>query len=242
MNEINSDKVNNDTSTLVPDDKRKTSLRASVWDGSFYSGMVGFGELYFIPLINALKATNYQVGLFAALPQMCVAFSQFISIEIIERVRNRKLIILGGATTQAVVLGIIALTLLTSKLTPWLFVILASIYFTVNGIAIPAWNSLIGDLTQGIDRGKYFGKRNGLCQIILFLSLMSAGLILQHYDNLEMHLKGFILILLIAMICRLFSVGFLARHYSVPYRKVEGAYFSFWDFCMRNYSFKWMVI
>ncbi|MCD6216473.1 MFS transporter [bacterium] len=234
MDERNSDKYINDTSTLVPDDKRQTSLRASVWDGSFYSGMVGFGELYYIPLLNALKATNYQVGLFAALPQLCVAFSQFISIEIIERVRNRKLIILGGASTQAVILGVIGFTLLAGKLNPWIFILFASIYFTFNGIAIPAWNSLIGDLTQGIDRGIYFGKRNGLCQVVLFLSLLSAGLLLQRCDNLGVPLKGFVIILMIAMACRLVSVGFLARHFNVPYRKVEGSYFSFWDFIRRT--------
>ncbi|MFH1515100.1 MAG: MFS transporter [bacterium] len=234
MDDTNNDNYLDDPSELVPEDKRQTSLRASVWDGGFYSCMVGFGELYYIPLINALNATNFQIGLFAALPQLCVAFSQFISIEVIERFRRRKGIILTGATTQAIMLGVIGITLLSDKINPWLLILFASIYFSVNGIAIPAWNSLIGDLTQGIDRGKYFGKRNGLCQVLLFLALLTAGLILQRFDNMGIPLKGFVIIMLISMVCRISSVGFLARHYDVPYRKIEDSYFSFWDFIKRS--------
>lgn len=234
MDNRNQDIPTDDITSLVPDDKRKVSLRASTWDGAFYSGMVGFGELYFIPLLNALKATNYQVGVFAAIPQLCVAFSQFISIEIIERIRHRKGIVLAGASTQALMLGVIGVMLLMGKLDPWIAILLVSIYFSVNGIAIPAWNSLIGDLTQGIDRGEYFGKRNGICQVLLFLALLAAGGILQSYDTLGVPLKGFVIIMLISMACRIVSVAFLSIHFDVPYRKIEGAYFSFWDFVRRT--------
>jgi MFS family permease len=234
MDTRNQDITGDDITSLVPDDKRKVSLRASTWDGAFYSGMVGFGESFFILLMNALKATNYQVGVFAALPQLCVAFSQFISIEIIERIRHRKGIVLAGASTQALMLGVIGIMLLMGKLNPWIAILLVSIYFSVNGIAIPAWNSLIGDLTQGIDRGEYFGKRNGICQVMLFLAFLAAGLTLQRCDTLAVPLKGFAIIILISMACRIFSVGFLAIHFDVPYRKIEGAYFSFWDFIRRT--------
>lgn len=223
-----------DITAQIPEDKRARSLRASVWDGAFFSAMLGFGEVYFIPMLYAIKASNYFVGLFSAIPQLCVAFFQFLAIFIVERYRYRKRVILMGASTQALMLGIIVIGLLATKHDPWFFVIVASVYYSVNGLAVPAWNSLLGDLTRSEDRGKYFGYRNGLCAFVVFIALLFGGWIIQRFDNLGSSIVGFAAIMFIAMICRFISVAFLGLHYDVPYTQVKDSYFSFWAFIKRS--------
>ncbi len=222
-----------DRSLLLPETERNKSLRASVWDGCFYSGMAGAGESYFIPLLEAIGATNMQVGVFAGIPHLCVAFIQFLAIYIIENVRLRRRIIVTGASVQALMLGVVFLLLLFNKQTPLNLMVAASIYFASNGVASPAWNSLMGDITQGIDRGRYFGARNGLCLIVLFCALTASGSTLQYFDNINIPLRGFTIIMLAAMLSRVVSVIFLHQHYDVPYEKISGAYFSFREFVSR---------
>ncbi|MFH1514671.1 MAG: MFS transporter [bacterium] len=107
-------------------------------------------------------------------------------------------------------------------------------YFAANGISIPAWNSLIGDLTHDENRGSYFGRRNGLSQLFLFAGIFTGGFILHHFDNLHTPLTGFLIIFLLAAVSRTGSAVSLSRHYDVPYIKREGSQFSFWDFIKRS--------
>jgi MFS family permease len=218
----------------VSEADQKRSLRASIWEGSLYSSMVGFGEIYFVPLMLVIGASNFQVGIFTAIPQLCLAFSQFLSIFIIERLMIRKKIIFPAAAIQAIVMGVIFLELLSKDFSPVLFIALGAAYYTMIGLIIPAWNSLLGDLTYNENRGEYFGKRNGLAQLVAFIGLFIAGLTIQHYDASGNALKGFIIIIGIAFLSRFFSLFFFVQHYDVPYKKVEGSYFSFWDFIRRS--------
>jgi MFS family permease len=219
---------------LVPEDQRKKSLRASVYDACYYCGMAGIGESYFMPMMEALGASNKLVGLFGAIPQIGNALAQFIAIILIENIRLRKRIVLFTSSTQASMMGVMTLALLMYPGHLWVFIFIAFVYYAANGIGIPSWTSLLGDLTQGIERGKYFGNRNGIAMIILLIATLAGGRILQYFAGLSKPLLGFMVVMFIAMLCRGGSVWYLGQHYEVPYRKIEGAYFSFWDFIRRT--------
>ena len=218
----------------IPEDKRQLSLRASVWDGSLYSAMVGFGEIYYIPLLLAIGGTNFQVGVLTGVPQLCLAFSQFIALILVNKLMNRKRIIVNGSAIHASMLGLMFVGLITHVLGPWLFIILVSAYFFSVGIVQPAWNSLMGDLTREDERGKYFGRRNGLCQLVAFLAILAGGLIIQHFANNNNPLVGFAIIIAAAFLSRTGSVIWLAYHYEVPYKQPQESYFSFWQFILRS--------
>ena len=218
----------------IPESKREKSLRFSVWDASFYAAMVGFAETYFIPLLVFLGATNAQVGIYSAAPQLGIAFAQFLSIILVDRYMVRKRIVVATSSIQSIFL--LAITVLTfyNLLSPWTMILLTMFYFAVNGASLPAWNSLMGDLTTAESRGKYFGRRNGLSQLISFAAIFAGGLILQQYDNRDNARLGFTLVLAAALLCRLGSIYSLSRHFEAPYRKDEDSYFSFWQFIKRT--------
>lgn len=218
----------------LPESKRVRSLRFSVWDAVFYAAMVGLAETYFVPLMLATGATNFQIGFFIAVPQFFVAFAQFASIFLIERLRVRKRILVSVTAAQGVALAAILAMLLTRNLTPLAFTLLAIGYFASNGMAVPAWNSLMGDLTTSADRGAYFGRRGGLSQLVTFLAIAAGGLIIQRFDDSGAALRGFAVVLALALINRLFSIFALSHHFEAPYKKAKGADFSFMQFLKRS--------
>lgn len=217
----------------LPERKRVRSLRFSVLDGSGYASMVGFAETYFIPLLLFLGATNVQVGLFAAVPQLFFAFAQFLGIVLVDRFMVRKRIVVGAVSVQLLFLLSILFILAYERLNPFLFIVLGVGYYAVNGVAIPPWNSLIGDLTRARDRGLYLGRRNGLAQLVMFASIVAAGVILDSGKAAGAEKWGFVAILGLAAAGRIVSAFALTRHFEVPYTQDRDAYFSFWQFVRR---------
>jgi MFS family permease len=218
----------------LPERKRVRSLRFSVWDAVFYAAMVGLAETYFVPLMLAIGASNFQIGFFTAAPQFFVAFAQFASILLVERLRVRKRLLVSVTAAQAAMLATILAMLLMRNLTPLVFTLLAIGYFASNGMAVPAWNSLMGDLTTTADRGAYFGRRSGLSQLIIFFGIVAGGLILQRFENSGIALKGFAVVLALALAGRLASIFALSHHFEVPYKKTKDADFSFLQFLKRS--------
>lgn len=218
----------------VPARKRRRSMRFSVADGCFYASMVGFAETYFIPLLIAVGATTFQVGVFASAPQLFLAFTQFLGIVLVERLHVRKRIIVGAVMVQTSILFWMFASVALGTSSPWLLVLIGIGYFAVNGVVLPAWNSLIGDLTTERNRGAYLGFRNGLSQLVLFATMVAAGLILEWFDNRSEARMGFAVILGLAVASRVGSVLALAGHFEAPYDPPRGAYFSFWSFLKRS--------
>jgi MFS family permease len=80
-----------------------------------------------------------------------------------DRIRSRRKVILTGAFTQALTLVPIGLLpFLFGMGSPAIFYLLALLtaYHGANGLVIPVWNSLIGDLVPPEIRGRFFGHRN----------------------------------------------------------------------------------
>jgi MFS family permease len=224
----------NGNGPLVPERKQKRSMRFSVADGCFYASMVGFGETYFIPLMLAVGATNFQIGVFASAPQLFLAFAQFLGILLVERLRVRKRIIVGAVLTQTLILFYMFVTVVRDVRSPWLLILIGIGYYAVNGVVLPAWNSLMGDLTNEHDRGAYLGFRNGVSQLTMFGAMIAAGLILQRFDNVHAARTGFAVILGLAVASRVGSALALAGHFEAPYNPPGDAYFSFWSFLRRS--------
>jgi len=220
--------------TGLPEDKIARSLRYSVWDAGYYASMVGFAETYFIPLLIFIGASTLQVGIFSAAPQLFVALSQFVSLLLVERLLVRKRIIVASSSLQSLCLFAIAYGTITGKLTPWAMIIIGILYYAFNGMTLPPWNSLMGDLTSKANRGEYFGKRNGTSQLVSFTAIVIGGLILQYFKNIDSVSAGFSLIIILAFVSRLGSVYSTSRHFEAPYRKNHNAYFSFWEFLKRS--------
>ena len=213
------------------------SIKASIKDGVSNAVMLGCGESYFNAFSIFLRASTLQVGLLATLPQLFGAIMQWLGALNLDRLRRRRLVIILGASTQAV-------TLLPMALLPFLFgrndllitflLILMMIYYGANGYVVPAWNSLIGDLVKPAERGLFFGHRNMLTGMSTFLSLSLAGLILYFFEKAGIPETGFLVAFSAAFIARLNSARWLSRYDDPEFLVSPDQVFTFRQFLRRS--------
>jgi MFS family permease len=197
------------------EDKTKASLRASIRDGVSHAVMLGAGETYLGPFGIFLQATAVQIGILASLPQLFGAVMQWGSAQAMDRLRSRRRIIVTGASFQALLwLPISSLPFLLGVGTPSVLCLigLAMLYQGANGMIVPVWNSLIGDLVPPTVRGRFFGGRSRLTGASTFLALVCAGAVLGGFETGN-HLQwGYVAIFLGACFAKLNSARWLARH------------------------------
>jgi MFS family permease len=213
------------------------SIKASIKDGVSNAVMLGCGESYFNAFSIFLRASTLQVGLLATLPQLFGAIMQWLGALNLDRLRRRRMVIILGASTQAV-------TLLPIALLPFLFgkndllipflLILMMIYYGANGYVVPAWNSLIGDLVKPAERGLFFGHRNMLAGMSTFLSLSLAGLILYFFEKASIPETGFLIAFSAAFIARLNSARWLSRYDDPEFLVSPDQVFTFRQFLRRS--------
>ena len=128
------------------------SLKASIKDGVSNAVMLGCGESYFNAFSIFLRASTLQVGLLATLPQLFGAIMQWLGALNLDRFRRRRLVIILGASTQAV-------TLLPIALVPFLFgkgnisifslLVLMIIYYGANGYSFKTPGAYVITCTTG---------------------------------------------------------------------------------------------
>jgi MFS family permease len=121
-------------------------------------------------------------------------------------------------------------------------ILFAVIYWVTGMIAGPAWNSWMGDLVDPEHRGAYFSKRNKIIGLVVLVSTVLAGIVLELFKGgAEKQYLGFALIFLTALLARLVSAAYLGKKYEPAMAKVdEKDQFSFWEFIkearFRNYG------
>ncbi len=221
------------------------SLDYSIKDGSAYSVMVGFGDTYLTPFALKLGASNAEVGLLTALPQLVSSIAQQVSAHVTEKFGKRKSIILANALLQGLMWLPMLLTPLLFPQTPVMFLILfACLYAGFAAFAALPWASMMGDLVPEDSRGAYFGKRNEITGFMAFVTAAVAGGGLGWFDEneklfqtlgvaLPSWLVGFFAIFLVAFFARMVSVGYLAKMSEPAYEPAKTGKLSLFDFLKR---------
>ena len=217
--------------------EKSPSLHASIRDGVSYAVMAGCAENYFGAFGIFLRATTLQVGLIASLPQLFGAVMQWVGAVRTDRFRSRRNIVIAGGVAQAA-------TLVPMALLPFLFgkgdlpvlflILLALAYYGGNGVTVPVWNSLIGDLVPPSIRGRFFGHRNRLTGMATFCSFLLAGLALQGFDQAGFAASGFCLCFVVAFLARTNSVRWLTRHEDPHLKILPDHVFTFRQFLRRS--------
>ncbi len=198
--------------------KTQRSLRYSILDASFYSAMLGFGESFFSAFAVFLKANTIQLGLLGSLPQALGSISQLFSEKLLKIFNSRKRFVCINAFLQALMYIPIALVFYFGTLKVYHLILFVSLYFVFGMIASPAWNSWIGDLVNGSERGSYFGRRNTIAGFVSFITLLIAGYVLQHFTGeTKTQYTGFAIIFILALLFRIISFSYLARKYEPNY-------------------------
>lgn len=214
---------------------KKKSLRYSIIEGCAASMMSGFGEGYISPFAIFLKASNILIGFLAAIPPVIGTIAQLVSVNILDRSGKRKSLVIPGIVIQMMMwLPIFFLPLIFPSIGLILLVITVAIYTGAVSFAVPAWNSLMGDLVDAKKRGSYFGKRNRLVSIFSFGSTLIAGLVILEYFKPRNEWVGYAIIFGIAFISRGVSAYFMDKMSEPPYAVKSEDKFTLWDFIRRS--------
>lgn len=219
------------------ENRTKTSLEASVRDGVSHALMLGAGETYLGPFGIFLQATTLQIGILASLPQLFGAVMQWASAQAMDRVRSRRRLIVTGAIFQASLWAPISvLPFLLGVGTPSILCLigLVTLYHGLNGIIVPVWNSLIGDLVPAGVRGSFFGGRSRLTGASTFLALVCAGAVLSGFERENQLQWGYLAIFLTACLSKLNSARWLSRHEDPPAHFHPEQVFTFRQFIRRS--------
>ena len=157
-------------------EQQKRSMRYSSLEGMAYALMAGLGDAYLPAAAIFLGASNFMVGLLAALPQLFGALLQFITLDLLRILKSRKAMVVAGSLLQALTwLPVIALVLWPGKLSVELIIALFSVGTGITLMVNPAWSSWISDIVPENERAHFFGSRSRLMQLALFFSTFLAG-------------------------------------------------------------------
>lgn len=224
-----------DTVPPVSPEDRERSLQHAIRDGVFYSLMTGLGESYIAPFAIFLKATTVQIGLLASVPQVIGSWAQFISVEVLNRLKSRKAVILTGVALQALTwIPLMSLPFFFPERAIFWLTLCVTAYYLLGNLATPAWNSLMGDLVHQRRRGRYFARRNRIISIATFAGLCGAGVTLHLAESSRIPAAGFWIIFSLAALFRLNSAYHLARMVEPRYAVRKTDNFSIFQF-IRQY-------
>ncbi len=209
------------------------NLKNSIVEGACNSCKTGFGESYISAFaIKIMNASNFEIALLSSIPRFIGFLSNLLSIPMLERIKNRKKMILLGVFISALMLIPIFLSSFVPNLDAWLLIFFTTIYFLSDFIIAPIWISLIGDIVPDKIKGNYFGKRNKYLGLAEFVSYLIGGIILSYFANVNL-LIGFGIIFGLALLFRLMSFFFISKLYEPDYVIEEQNRFSFIDFLKR---------
>lgn len=204
-------------------DPHESGRRFGIRDGLFQAVAQGGGEQYLSAFALLFHATPFQLSLLSAIPQLLGTWAQLVSVKVSHWFPSRASQVFWGIIGQSVSwIPILALPLLWPDQAPWLLVTAVAVYFTCAHFTSPAWNSLITDLIEPNERGMYFARRSRTIAMTSFLALCLAGALLSFFEQRRLLWVGFVVMFLIAGLCRSASALLLLKVRGLPPHEPSG--------------------
>lgn len=163
-------------------EEMKSSQKASIGDGTFYSVMVGAGENFIVPFAIALGANSQLSALVSAFPQFIAAITQLLAVPISNMLKQRKQFIAFGAALQMLVwVPLAALAWWSGPSAVMALIVLYCVYMTLAVLLNPIWSAWMAEIVPEHERGEYFSRRNKITIVASVLSAIAAGWLLGEY-------------------------------------------------------------
>jgi len=223
---------------------KKQTMSLSIKEGCFASVASGAGDSYVLPYALAIGFNNFQIGLFRSFVGLLPPVFQYFGSRLMGKWK-RKRIIINFVALQAFMwfsfLGIAFLywkNLLALYL-PYILIFAYTLLAIFGAVATPAWFSLLGDIVPSDYRGRYFSKRNRICETVSLLSFLGASFLLDYFKTKGFILLGFGILFLFAGVFRMISAGYFTKHYEPLLKIKKQDFFSFKTFIknLRNTNF-----
>ena len=201
-------------------DKIKESLRNSMKDGVAASIMTGTGDTYINPYAISLNASNTQISLLSSFPNLVSSLFQIKAPKLMGKFRKRNYMVNLFVFIHSLMWIPIILTpfLFPKNLAVWFLILFFTLSVTFNGLAGPAWASMMTDLVKENNRAKFFGHRNRVNGFVNLIATLVAGYLLNIFSDHSKIVYGFVFIFSFALLSRLVSWHYLSRMYEPNYK------------------------
>lgn len=229
-------------SDTITNQQLNSGLKLILADGLSAEAMVVFTSGTFLTAMAIhMGATNFQLGLFAALPTFTTIF-QLASIWLVQKFNNRKLITSIFnllARFPLIAIGIMPL-LFSGSTTIQVLLILLFFQHIFGDIAGASWNSWMKDLIPGERLGAFFSRRTRMAQTLnVTLSLATAlciDYVKTHYPTYE--ITAYTTLFLVGGTLGMLSV-FLLLHTPEPKPEVmDENVFKMFENSLKNKNFR----
>lgn len=194
----------------------RRDLRAMIFDGVFFSAMVGLGESYVPAFALAIGLGEVVAGLIATLPMLAGALLQLVTPFAVRQLRSYRRWVVLCAGLQALSLAPLAFGAARGRLGLFGLGVATVCYWGFGMATSPAWNAWVTSLVPPAMRAGFFARRTRAAQAALFVSIAAAGLALQWGRDRGAELVCFALLFAAAMACRGVSARFLASQSEAP--------------------------
>lgn len=176
-------------------------LQLAIIESIFTSLMTGSAMVFVIPFAIYLGANSIQIGLITALPALLAAWFQLSSLKLL-KFYTRKKIVMATVFIQATTWMIIAILPFIAPFNQiGILIALTTVGTVIMSIGNPLWNSWVRKLASKEILGEYFGARNALAGVVVFLTTIICGI------TLDLAKPNYTLLAFFGI----FSIGFIGR-------------------------------
>jgi MFS family permease len=193
----------------------ESGLTYFVHEGLAAEAMATFtGGTFLVAMAVLLNASNFQIGLLAALPTLTNIF-QLLSIWLVQKYKNRRAISVISSFFARVPLFAIGFMPLAFSTNTSITVLLFFLFFHYLGTSISgaSWNSWIKDLIPEKILGTYTSRRARMIQVLNVTLSLAVAMIIDHvksnYPQYELTAYG--VMFLIGGVAGMLGVYFLGK-------------------------------
>lgn len=195
------------------------AMRLSITEGALACAMGTLtGGIFLTGFALALGASEFQIGLIAAMPALANV-AQVAGSYLIERTGHRKRLCVGALTTSRllwllVLMAPLASAAISQRAMVWTLIVLLAATNTLNSIGGVGWLSWIRELVPEQIRIGFLSRRNQLdTALALSLSIFGGMFIDWQATRDPASLAGFAIVFALAMLCGLVGLPLMA---SIP--------------------------
>jgi MFS family permease len=166
----------------LTEEQRKSGLKFIVRDGLAAEAMATLtGGAFLVALALNFGASNFQIGLLAALPTLGNIF-QIAAIYLVYHYSNRRAITVYSSLFARLPLLLISFLpfLFSSSVCLNLLILLLFFHYVFGGMSGCSWNSWMKDLVPEEMLGTYFSNRSRLIQILSISLSLACAFLLDH--------------------------------------------------------------
>jgi MFS family permease len=228
---------------MTPPDRRTTSdLEARIqqslshcWkEGIAAQVMIGIVDYFLVPFALLIGASNQEVGVLVAVPNLVASILQFIAVQAVEWAGGRRRLLLLGFLIQSLFLlpvGLLSYLDISKKVL--VLTALITVYKSAGSLMGPAWGSLVSEYLPAHRRGHYFGWRSRILGIAGLVNLCFWGVFLTLFKRGYTAAAGFLVMFAAAGVARLIAMTYMAKMVDLPLQRTRETEFTFWMFLRR---------